>query len=1214
MKDVNRIVPGMLLLICVLVKLQAQPEIKLQEKFENSGQPVEKTGRGLCTIENGVLKTREAYAGFGEKDWANYEIQFDARTPSSESQVQIWAGFRTYDRDDRYMLGFRGGEQNTLYLSRMGYMGTDEFLALRPLYFHPETGKWYHFRIEVCGERFRVFLNNETVPRIDVTDKNSQLAPSGKVILGGGWLTTEYDNLTVVNLAAGHLRGKTVKEYKKGLTAEEKEKKRQLERTAYQSIQVNQLSGSRTEITLDGQWLFMPEYELDNEHKAVTPSASDDKWHVMPVPSFWNPIRIWLHGETFGPHAKGVSDNYFQKETDRCENYTFDYQKTSAAWYRQWVELPATIKGKNIELNFDAISKVAEVYINGTKAGSNIGMFGAFKVNGTSLFHPGKNLVTVKVTRDYVKDIQDANKVVDVAVSVDVTNKMLKDLAHGFYGGDPAGIWQPVTLVITDPLKINDVFIKSSLTGAAFEVTVKNNGTEKSRFSIETNITDKTTQESLYNGENLKDLELAAGEERVISYGIKDLKPKLWSPDSPNLYDFTFRLVDNNNKKEIDKSVICSGFRTFESKNGYLWLNGKRYWLRGANQTPFALAPNSRELADSFFHLMKAGNIAITRTHTSPYNELWMDAADRNGIGISFEGTWPWLMINGSMPDRKLIDLWADEYIGLLKKYRNHPSLLLWTVNNEMKFYDNDPDFERAKLKMRIVSDVVKRMRKTDPTRPVCFDSNYKRNVKKYGKDFFNEIDDGDIDDIHSYINWYDYTLFKQFNGEFQRTSHNEGRPLISQEMSTGYPNAETGHATRFYTIVHQNPQSLIGNLAYENSDPGNFLEVHSFITQELAEALRRTNEKAAGILHFSLVTWFRNGYDAQKIEPYPAYYAMKNALRPVLVSAELWGRHFYTGEKLPTRICIVNDQENGSDLGATTLTWELVGNNGKVIAEGNSPVPEVKHYTRQWITPEILIPAGLPDEKTEARLVVKLREKEQVISENEYAILLAKKEWSQPAGSKDKKIALVDFNQMKAVLDYLKVNVTPAGSVGEVLKSKADLYIFSGLNPGSNCTEEEIKQIRALISKGNKVLLLHSEAAGKELYPEYIKGWIIPTEGDIVNMEIPESPVFDGIEPLELRYFNNNQREVPTVCHAAYKINRSPNVEALASQMKIHGYINGRSMEQRSDYMETIKGFPVVKIKDNGTVILSAMSLEKADKDPVAGKLLSNMLKDLLK
>jgi len=193
-------------------------------------------------------------------------------------------------------------------------------------------------------------------------------------------------------------------------------------------------------------------------------------------------------------------------------------------------------------------------------------------------------------------------------------------------------------------------------------------------------------------------------------------------------------------------------------------------------------------------------------------------------------------------------------------------------MNNEMKFYDNDPDLQRARLKMTIISDVVRRMRAVDPTRPMCFDSNYKRKGKdkRFGADFMSGIDDGDMDDVHMYPNWYDYTLFRFFNGAFEKENKTDGRPLISQEMSTGYPDAEVGHATRFYTQVHQTAQALVGNWAYEYSDPAVFLESHAFITSELAEALRRTGDHTSGILHFSLATWFRNVYDAGAIEPYP--------------------------------------------------------------------------------------------------------------------------------------------------------------------------------------------------------------------------------------------------------------------------------------------------------------------------------------------------------
>ncbi len=1203
----NRKLTSILCLLTIICNLGMEAQTK--ETFSDPQSKLTIIGRGNCRIENGVFLSKDAYACFGDQEMKNYTFTFRARAPKDAEQVQIWAGFRAYNRFDRYILGVKGGLQDDIYLSRMGYMGTDELLDIRPLDFHPAVGQWYDFKIEVCGNRMRVFINNETLPRIDVTDKNGNLAPAGPVTLGGGWIETEFDDLSISELPANSLDKIPSTIYEVKANIQEKETERKNLRATYQSVKIDKINTTRTEIALNGNWLFLPGYESKNAEKEADPNISDNQWHTMNVPDFWNPIRIWLHGETMGKFPKGVSDTYYQQETARCENYTFDYRKTKAAWYRQWIELPADVNGKNMELVFDAISKMADVYVNGTKVTSNVGMFGEIKADVSSLLKPGKNLVAVYVTRDYIKDIEDADKIVDVAVTVPVTNKMLKDIAHGFYGDDPAGIWQPVSLVISNPVRIEDVFIKPNLNGATFEITLKNYSGKKAIFSLSTDITDHNTANLFYGQESLNKIELNSGEERVVSYSISNLKPRLWTPQSPNLYDFTFRLTANN--QTIDNTTVLSGFRTFESKNGLLYLNDKPYWLRGGNHTPFALAPNDLKLANSFYQIMKAGNIDVTRTHTTPYNKHWIEAADINGIGISHEGTWPWLMIQQSMPDRVLIDMWAKEYLGLIKKYRNHPSILFWTVNNEMKFYDNEPDLTIRKEKMKIISDVVKQMRKIDPTRPICFDSNYRRNITKQGNAFYEGIDDGDIDDIHSYINWYDHTIFKEFNGEFQKRNRNEGRPLISQEMSTGYPNNETGHPTRFYTLVHQNPQTLVGYQAYAYGNPEAFLEVQSFITGELAEALRRSNDKAAGILHFALLTWFRNVYNAETIEPYPTYYAMKRALQPVLVSAELWGRNFYAGEKIPSQIYIVNDRENGKDLEPSLLYWSLESETGKVLAKGQEKVVGVAHYGRQIITPSIKIPDILPAQKIKARLKLRLTERGVQVSENEYKILLAEKKWNT-IQTGDKKIILVDFSDIKPALDLAEINYNTATSVDAALKTKADLYIFSGID--NKCSMNEIRQIREYVAKGGKIFISNSPETAQQIYPEYISGNMKPTEGDIANMEIPESPVFDDIDLLELRYFNNNKREIPTICNTVLKVNRNANIEELANQTKIHGYING-DMTQRSEYVKTIKGYPLLKIHDNkGEATISTMSLEKAVTDPVAGKLLTNIIYDLLK
>lgn len=1060
---------------CSLASLPGHTQSQWQNDFSNQGEILKTVGRGECSIADGVFRSKGSYACFGNPEWKNYSMSFKARAPKGAEQVQIWAGFRAYNRFDRYVAGIKGGLQDDVYLMRTGYMGTDEFMGVRPLGFHPVPGEWYSMKVEVCGNRIRVFVNGEKEPYIDVVDKNANLVPSGEVTLGGGWIETEFDDLIVTLLPDNYLKNVKAAEYRMAATSQQKEAKRRRERANYKAVMVNDIKPDRTEISLDGDWLFMPEYQLDDKAKAVSATTDDEDWHVMQVPNFWNPIRIWLHGETMptpnGPNPKGVSDTYYQQETDRCEGYTFDYRKTGTAWYRQWLELPTDIKGKQLTLSFDAVSKMAEVYVNGQLAGSNVGMFGDFQVDATDFLHPGRNVVVVKVTRD--------------------------------------------------------------ISGAAAQTS-----------------------------------------------------------DAMENYYSSVR------------------------KDGFLYLNGRKFWMRGGNHIPFAICPNDSILADKFMQLMKAGNVQSTRTHTTPWNELWVSAADRNGIAISFEGTWSWLMIHSTpIPDKNVLDLWSSEWLRVMKKYWNHPSVFFWTVNNEMKFYDLDADMKRSKEKFRIVSDVVKGMRELDPTRPVCFDSNYlhSKALRRFGQDFLNTVDDGDIDDNHAYYNWYDFSLFRFFNGEFQKQFKSPGRPLISQEMSTGYPNAETGHPTRSYQLIHQNPYSLIGYEAYDWADPMHFLKVQSFITGELAETLRRTNEQVSGIMHFAYMTWFRQCYNYKNIQPYPTYYAMQRAMQPVLVSAELWGRNLYAGEKLHTRIYVVNDSEDGRDLLPMALNWSIVDEKGKILASGTEQFPAVEYYGRKYIEPAIVMPSVLPSDKMNVKLKLVLVENGQTLSQNEYDLILANKRWNIAKVSENKKIVLLDKDNTSAVLDFLQVKYQKASSVKELvqIKRKADLCIISGLK---ECTDDEKTLLRTYQQKGGKLLLLNSKEIAKKVYPEHITGWIIPTEGDIVVMERDDAPVFDGIGVLDLRYFNNNKREIPLACHATLKANRNENVTELAGQMKIHAYIDGGKPEDRIQKIESMRGLTLLQIKDGkGTATVSTLCTEKADTDPIAGKLLVNMINTLV-
>lgn len=1199
--------------------------------FSDPAQQLATIGRGECRVENGVLVARDAYARFGKPEYADYTITFRARAPKEAEQVQIWAAFRESDRFNRYVLGIKGGLQDDLYLFRSGYMGNDQLMGVRPLGFHPECGEWIDVRVEACGPRIRIFVNNSDKPYIDVTNHEGALtAPAGYVSLGGGWIDTEYDDLTITPLAHTALDNVSDEEHHVGISATDKEAKRKVERSAYTPKSLQCCDLPRTELELGGSWLFMPVNKGEKVVDLSSPEIPDDDWHIMNVPDFWTPIRIWLHGETMpsprGAQPKGVSDTYYQRETDRCENYTFDYHEAKGAWYRQWLDIPCDIAGKKAELHFDAVSKSAEVYVNGNYAGSHLGMFGEFDVDATPYLHTGKNLVALYVARDldgsqsqnsdamenYYSSVR--KEVEDNRDDQQANKEFITDIPHGFFGDNPAGIWQPVKLVVTDLLKIEDIFIKPYLTGADFDIIVANNSPESRKFDVVGTVTEKSTGEVLCSGTLIHGAIASSNSVTTYKASFTGLSPKLWEPSTPNLYDFRFTIREDNNT--IDDISITSGFRTFESRDGYLYLNGRPYWLRGGNHIPFTLGMNNRMLADKFMQLMRKGNINATRTHTTPWNELWIDAADRNGIAVSFEGTWSWLMIHSTpIPSKATLDLWKSEWLNVMKKYRNHPSVVFWTVNNEMKFYDLDSDKDRAMEKFTIISDVVKDMRIIDPTRPVSFDSNYMRRngVNRFGEEFISTVDDGDIDDNHGYYNWYDFSLFRFFKGEFQKQFHTPGRPLISQEMSTGYPNAETGHPTRSYQLIHQNPYSLVGYAAYDYADPAKFLKVQSFITGELAEALRRTGGLCSGIMHFSYMTWFRQCYDENCIAPWPAYYAMKRAMQPVLVSAELWGRHFYAGDSIVSKIYVVNDDEKGRDLFGLTLKSELIDNFGRVINTSVTSFPDVTYYDRKYITTAIKIPVNVADAKEDMKLRFTLSGESSVISTNEYEICVAQRSWAANVDTQTRKIHILSGDTISAILDFfnIKHNALKDATMISHLSPDKNLVILST----DTLADTVLKPLRDWQAKGGRLLLLDCPQLAKTLYPEYISGSAVPTEGDIVVMERNDHPVFDGLDELDLRYFNDRRCEIPTVCSSRLIAVRHPLVTELASQMKIHAYIDEGSPADRTERIKKMRGLTMLEISSGeGRALVSTMLTSKAMTDPVAGRLLTNMITTLSK
>src|SRR5258708_258147 len=192
------------------------------------------------------------------------------------------------------------------------------------------------------------------------------------------------------------------------------------------------------------------------------------------------------------------------------------------------------------------------------------------------------------------------------------------------------------------------------------------------------------------------------------------------------------------------------------------------------------------------------------------------------------------------------------------------------------------------KQKWTVLDDMIRTMRNLDPTRPIVADSAYTRceeDAKSKTIRETNHFDDGDIDDVHRYFGWYNPSFFHLYDGAFGRDLHTPGRPLISQELSTGYPRNDDW-PSRSYEFMRYVPQALVGSYAYEQNDPAIFMTRQAFMTKELAEVVRRTNrEELNGVMHFAYLTWFTDVWKSRNIQPKITYYALKTALQPVLVS-----------------------------------------------------------------------------------------------------------------------------------------------------------------------------------------------------------------------------------------------------------------------------------------------------------------------------------------
>lgn len=1174
--------------------------------------------RGEFEISNGVFRITDGWAVAGTPEWENYSVTFRARAPETARQVQIWAGFRHFNRDYRYLVALRGGNNNQLYLARYGAEGYDKMLDEIALDFSPAPGTWYTLKVTVAGNNIAVYLNDETAPRILVKEEDSPIQGGG-ISLGGSYLPAEFDSVSVVPVEATALDG-VKKQQPLTASKEQKEAKRLMQRQAYRPFYVPTLINPRNEFPLAGNWLFIPEKEVKGN--AAAPDYDDSHAHVMDVPNLWVPFAAWLEGESMPSGLnKGQNDKLHRLEEQRCSDYTFDYRSVESAWYRHYIDFPEDIASKEVVLDFQGIALISAIYFNGKKIQDQVGMFSPQKINLTGKVKPGRNVVAVQVWKQWKDDLSanvsatiDDNyadawniiandqqgKVKKIDTGVRAEKLMQNHIPHGFYN-TPVGIWRDVTLVITEKVKIEEFFFKPSLTGATIDVTYANRSEQPQDVTLTYEIKNCASGELLCEG-TVEQKQLAAKEIRKTTFSTPVVQPKLWAPGQPNLYQITFRATQNQDV--VDQLSDKVGFRTVEVRGQELLINGKPVWVRGANHMPGHMRPYDKDLAKKWMQLALEHNVVATRTHCSPYSREWLDAADETGVLISFEGPYPWLMLR-DVPSKDAIEIWKREMGELVKANRNRPSVFLWTMNNEMKFFVNDDSMDLKIEKGGILTEGIQIVRQLDPTRPVVADSAYYRKYltkKNLYKPVVvdHKLDDGDMDDPHGYFNWYNDSVFHFFKGEFGRDYHTPGRALMGQEISTGYPRADDALPARAYLFLHQTPQTTVGKDAYEECDPTYFITRHAMLTKELVEMFRRVeHERSNGLMVFAFHTWFYNNHEVNKVAPTLTADNLKQAYQPVLASAELWGRHFYAGDKLSAEVTLINDDEAFNTLTAPAVICQLT-EGGRVIASQELSYGNVAYYATETKELNLPIPADLGKERVDGQLVLRVMVNGKQISKNEYDVILANKDWAlAPRGqSKLPRVIVETDSKAKELLKLYGIKFSTVKSVA-ALKDVNSVLIVA--DPGK---VSAYSSIAGFVKNGGKAILLNNQASVIALLPGLAQSYT-PHRQEIVTMNVKEHRLFDGLESLDMAWFTDG-REVPYAATGRYTLDRfNSNITALAETLKWHGYLNSPLEYQK------IGGVPLFEAAlENGKLLVSELRVDAVSFDPINGRIIGNILR----
>lgn len=357
-------------------------------------------------------------------------------------------------------------------------------------------------------------------------------------------------------------------------------------------------------------------------------------------------------------------------------NQGHDLPAAQATAYFRTFEIPAAWQGRRIKLHFGAVFSTCEVYVNGAYLGAHTGGFTPFELDATQLaVIGGTNTLALRVTSSSLADTMAS--------------------ASSYACHPLGGISRDVTLFSVPETHLKDAIVRTDL-DEQFQNAILNLTLE----AVTPTPTNAVIRLKAADGSTVfqETREISAGSQ---SFDFPVADPLKWTPETPNLYALEVSFGGAVTHYPV-------GFREVNLVGRELRVNGKSVRLRGVNRHEVdplrgrSLLPGQWE---TDLLLFKDANVNLIRTcHYPPALDLGV-AADQHGMWIEVEGPFCWENLASDASHRTLT---IQQLAEMVKAWRNHPSVLFWSVANESEWGTN----------FSMAADVMQQL---DPTRPRTF-------------------------------------------------------------------------------------------------------------------------------------------------------------------------------------------------------------------------------------------------------------------------------------------------------------------------------------------------------------------------------------------------------------------------------------------------------------------------------------------------------------